>query len=91
MRFVFDDSGGRAWGWLIILDPKLRRNGLGSELFFYTAKKLKRMGFRKMYADCSVKNRVSINWHFKVGYRIAGVFRDWYGKGSDAVVFDYDL
>lgn len=91
VRFVFDDSGGRAWGWLIILDPKFRRMGLGSKLFFYTAKKLKKMGFRKVYADCSVKNHVSVNWHFKVGYRIAGVFRDWYGKGADAVIFDYDL
>lgn len=91
VRFVFDDSGDRAWGWLIILDPKLRRKGLGSKLFFYTAKKLKKMGFRKVYADCSVKNHVSINWHFKVGYRMSGVFRDWYEKGADAVVFDYDL
>ncbi len=91
VRFVFDDSGDRAWGWLIIIDPKFRRNGLGSELFFYTAKKLKQMGFRKIYADCSVKNHVSINWHFKVGYRMSGIFRDWYVKGADAVVFDYDL
>lgn len=91
VRFVFDDSDGRGWGWLLILDPKFRRKGLGSKLFLYTAKELKKKGFRKIYADCSVKNHISINWHFKVGYRIAGVFRDWHGKGADAIVFDYDL
>lgn len=91
VRFVYDDSDGRAWGWLLILDPKFRRKGLGLKLFLYTAKKLKQMGFRKIYCECGAKNLASINWHFKTGYNLVGVFRDWYGKGLDAVVFDYDL
>jgi len=90
-RFIADDTDGRAWGWLLIMDKHYRREGLGSKFFLYTAKRLKQLGFRKIYGECHATNQVSIEWHLKIGYKLVGVFRDWYGKGNDAVVFDYDL
>ncbi|MFZ3077525.1 MAG: GNAT family N-acetyltransferase [Candidatus Aenigmatarchaeota archaeon] len=91
VRFGLADLGGRAWGWILVIDKEMRRKGFGTKLFLYTAKKLKRMGYRKLYADCSTKNQPSIKWHLKMGYNMSGVFRDWYAKGADAIIFDYDL
>ncbi len=90
-RFIYDDSDGRAWGWILAIEPDLRRKGIGSLLFYETAKRLKKQGFRKLYAECSVRNKPSITWHLKLGYKKAGIFRDWYGKGHHAVFFDYNL
>ena len=91
VRFVFDDSDGRAWGWLLIIHKDLRDKGVGTKLFKYTAKKLKEKGFRKLYAECSAESKTALNWHLKVGYKKIGTFRDWFGKGHHAIVFDYDL
>jgi GNAT superfamily N-acetyltransferase len=91
VRLVDDDSDGRAWGWLLVMDKGLRHRGVGSWFFRDTVKKLRRMGFRKLYAECSAKDKDAIDWHLKVGYRMQGVLHDWFGRGHDAIIFDFEL
>lgn len=90
-RFVWDDTDGRAWGWTIYIEKPWRGQGLGTELFMRTAKLLKKQGFRKMYAETYLTDRLAIKWHRKVGYKRIGTFPDWYGPDEHAAVFCYDL
>ena len=90
-RFVFESWGETAWGWLLVIKDNMRRKGLGTYLFKETCKRLKKMGYSRLMTDVYVKNKSSINWHNKVGYKNVGRVKDWFGKNKDAVIFLKEL
>jgi RimJ/RimL family protein N-acetyltransferase len=90
-RFVDNDSDGRAWGWTIFIAKPFRQAGYGTLLFKETLKALKKLGFRKLYAECDFDNRRVIAWHKKMGYARIGTFPDWFGPDAHAAVFAMDL
>jgi len=90
-RLVIDDIQNRAWARLTVISKKYRRKGIGSLLIREVDRKLKKMGFRKVYAQTSYKNIASINWHLKSGYRKVTLLRDWYKKGRHGILFIKNL
>lgn len=86
-RFVFESWGETAWGWLLVIKEDLRGKGLGTFLFNETCNKLKKMGYNRLMTDVYVKNKGSIKWHNKVGYKNIGKVKDWFGKNKDAIIF----
>lgn len=90
-RFVFDEWNKNLWGWVILVSEPLRGRGYGTLLFEKTRKILKRRHYRKLFSDVAVEDLPSIRWHRKRGYERVGTFKDWFGKGKDAIIFSIDL
>jgi ribosomal protein S18 acetylase RimI-like enzyme len=89
--FVADEFNGRAWTWFVAIDPKYRKLGLGKKIVNVVAKKLKTMGFYRLYSDTELSNTSAINFHLKIGFRIDGIFSDWYGPGHHSIIFSREL
>jgi len=90
-RFAEKTYDGRVWAWTLFMSKDFRDKGYGTKFFKETAKRLRKLGFRKMYAECDYDNRRAIAWHKKVGYKRIATFPDWFGQGAHAVIFAYDL
>ena len=87
-RLFCEYEGRDAWGWLIIIKSGMRHHHLGSTLFDYCCKQLKERGFKRIITDVSTKNKASMGWHKKMGYRKLGVVKDWYGRGKSAIILE---
>lgn len=90
-NIIMNDTCGRGIHWLLLLSGAHRRKGLGTKMFLHCNKKLKKLGFRKLLSDCERRNTASFKWAMKTGHRKIGTCKDYYAKGKDAVLFEYDL
>jgi ribosomal protein S18 acetylase RimI-like enzyme len=90
-RFIRHEWGKVLWGWLILVSPNYRRHNYGTVLFNRTRKILKKQGYEKLFSEVAMDDIPSIKWHKKIGYKKVGVFKDWLGKGKDAIIFGIDL
>jgi len=86
-RFCQVTWRNQAWGWLVLVDPKMRHAHIGTYLFTETAKRLKKQGVTRIITDVYVENKPSIKWHKKMGYVNLGRINDWYPKGGAALIF----
>jgi ribosomal protein S18 acetylase RimI-like enzyme len=90
-RLLMDDIQKRAWARLTIISKKHRREGIGSFLIKETDRKLKKMGFKKIYFETNYKNIASIKWHLKNKYKKVALIKDWYKKGGHGILFTKNL
>ena len=89
--FVADEFNGRAWTWFVAVSSEYRKRGLGKMIIDVVSKKLKKMGFYRLYSDAELSNSSAINFHLKIGFRIDGIFSDWYGPGHHSIIFSKEL
>ena len=90
-RLAIDDIQNRVWSRLIVISKDYRGRGVGSFLVRETNKKLKKMGFRKVYTYVEENNITSIEWHVKTGYKKVTILKDWYKKGDNGILFIKNL
>ncbi len=90
-RLSLESWGINVWGWLIVIHKNFRRNGLGRYLFEETCKKIKSKGFKRIMTDVSNKNKFSITWHKKMGYKRSCLAKHWFKKNEHAIIFIKDL
>jgi L-amino acid N-acyltransferase YncA len=91
-RLFLENCGKKTvWGWLVIIEKHHRHHHLGTLLFEKTCQELRKLGFRRILTDVEADNKISINWHKKVGYKRIGRVRDWFDEGVDAIIFKKDI
>ena len=90
-RLTCEAWGTTAWGWLVVIRREMRRNHLGTFLFDETCRLLKKQGMSRIMTDVYIRNKVSVAWHRKMGYRELGVVKDWFDKGKSAIIFCKDI
>lgn len=86
---------GYAVGWLpahggelvsLAVDPALRRRGLGRRLAFAVLDDLRRQGARSCRLQVRISNLGAIDFYSRLGFRVAGLWRDYYTDGESAYV-----
>lgn len=90
-RLIRHEWGKVLWGWLILISKPYRHKGYGTLFFERTKKILRKEGYEKLFSEVAMDDIVSIKWHRKMGYKKEGVFKDWLGRGKDAIIFSIDL
>jgi Acetyltransferases len=73
----------------IVTDVSLRGKGIGQALMDETEKIIKAAGGRRVYAETSSRELYTPTRKFyeKCGYKIEGIFKDFYAEGDDKVVY----
>lgn len=90
-RIKLDRSGLYGRGDSLVIDDSYRRHGLGKYLMISLSKTFKKAGCRNVIAEIMIDNTKSINLFESIGYKKAGIIKDFYGKGSDALFMVLDL
>jgi GNAT superfamily N-acetyltransferase len=102
VAFVSQDDPTTGYVHMIAADPNRRRAGLGRALYERVFEDLRRRGVRRVKAVTWPGNRVSVDFHRSIGFRVddgPGTMRlygtpaypDYDGDGEDRVVFIRDL
>ena len=73
----------------IVVDPALRRGGIGRKLVAGVEERVRAMGGKRVYIDTSSQQRYEPTHHFysSLGYRVEATLREFYAPGDNKVVF----
>lgn len=92
---VSGSFAGYGVGWLpsrggelvsLAVDPALRRRGLGRRLAFAVLDDLRRQGATSCRLQVRVSNLGAIDFYSRLGFRIVGLWQDYYSDGESAYV-----
>lgn len=75
----------------IAVDPRLRRQGIGSELMEFLLQTARREAAQEIYLDVRVSNIAAVALYRRYGFKKTGVRKKYYADGEDAVVMQLRL
>ncbi|MGO1974865.1 MAG: GNAT family N-acetyltransferase [Propionibacteriaceae bacterium] len=76
----------------VVVDPSVRRSGIGRQLVSVAVDAAERAGARKVVLEVRYDNEPAIALYQSLGFEQLGVRKDYYGTGIDALILKlYDL
>ena len=82
------DIYDRPKAWIFFFDvlKNYRNKGIGSQLLKKVEKELPK-DYYKIYVDFEKKDKLAIKFYKKHGFKEAGKIKDWFGKGTQGIIY----
>ena len=87
----YEDDDKEAYSWLDAVHPTHRRRGIATDLFIMQFDLAKSLGFSKVKLKTHEGHPEMINLCRKLGFRETGRDPNHWGRGLDAIFFEYSL
>ena len=76
----------------LVVEPRSRRHGIGTDLVRAGLERLRQHGVREVILDVGYRNEAAIALYQRLGFEQFSARQDYYGPGQDALILKlYDL